>query len=568
MAIGFKPKYEQVIQQEGYSSDELMFLAVNAAKYLGWQVSCVKREKLEFYTSVSMKSWEEKVVITRIEGKEGSLLAKSECTSVQFVDWGKNKENLEKLISAIHTVDRERKNNSEDFITYNFSDDKEISDYSGNDMSFLSLITLRKGNIATPLLIYINVALFIIMSICGVSLIEPTGISLIKWGADFGPLTLTGDWWRTVTCNFIHIGIIHILMNMYALLYIGIFLEQFIGSRKLIIAYFLTGLFSALLSLMVHPEIISAGASGSIFGLYGIFLSYLLFNHRIDKHQRKSLLYSIGFFVVYNLLLGAGKEGIDNAAHIGGLVSGAILGIIYLLADKYESKRISQYITYVTEIIFLIVFVFIFAGQTKNISSDFEEIRNMWEDGTLEEYAQSFSSEEEMQEGEANDNFYMPYEEDNSANFTGSDESIGNGKREYVNKACGLRCTYPEGWKAVRKSDNKRVLQLMGNGVNSIVFNYDKFSSAEEIDNTRDLLFKSMSGFKPERVNINGTEFERISGIMEYTVAGGGSININQSIIFHMNKKALDGFIIISMTANETHESEARDIIGSIRINH
>ena len=59
------------------------------------------------------------------------------------------------------------------------------------------------------------------MSICGVSLIEPTGISLMKWGADFGPLTLTGDWWRTVTCNFIHIGIIHLLMNMYALLYIG-----------------------------------------------------------------------------------------------------------------------------------------------------------------------------------------------------------------------------------------------------------------------------------------------------------------------------------------------------------
>ncbi|MDY3068245.1 MAG: rhomboid family intramembrane serine protease [Parabacteroides sp.] len=568
MATGFKPKYEQVIQQEGYSSDELMFLAVNAAKYLGWQIGCVKRDKLEFYTSVSMKSWEEKVIISRIEGKEGCLLAKSECTSVQFFDWGKNKENLEKLISAIDTVDRERKNNSEDFITYNFSDDKEISEYDGNDMSFLSLITLRKGNIATPLLIYINVALFIIMSICGVSFIEPTGISLIKWGANFGPLTLTGDWWRTVTCNFIHIGIIHILMNMYALLYIGIFLEQFIGSRKLIIAYFLTGLFSALLSLMIHPEIISAGASGSIFGLYGIFLSYLLFNHRIDKHQRKSLLYSIGFFVVYNLLLGAGKEGIDNAAHIGGLISGAILGIIYLLADKYESKRISQYITHITEIIFLIVFVFIFAGQTKNIPSDFEEIRNMWEDGTLEEYAQSFSSEEEMQEGGANDNFYMPHEEDNSANFTGSDESIGNGKREYVNKACGLRCTYPEGWKAVRKSDNKRVLQLMGNTVNSIVFNYDKFSSAEEIDNTRNLLLKSMNGFKPERVNINGTEFEKISGIMEYPVAGGGSININQSIIFHMNKKTLDGFIIISMTANETHESEARDIIASIRINH
>ena len=157
--------------------------------------------------------------------------------------------------------------------------------------SLRSLLTIRKGNIATPLLTYINVALFVIMAICGVSLIAPTGISIIKWGADFGPLTLTGDWWRTVTCNFIHIGVIHILMNMYALLYIGVFLEQLIGGRRLISAYLLTGLFSALASLTIHPEIISAGASGSIFGLYGIFLSYLIFHHKIEKGQRKSLLY-------------------------------------------------------------------------------------------------------------------------------------------------------------------------------------------------------------------------------------------------------------------------------------
>lgn len=169
------------------------------------------------------------------------------------------------------------------------------------------------------------------MSMCGVSLIEPTGISLMKWGANFGPLTLTGDWWRTVTCNFIHIGIMHLMMNMYALLYIGLFLEKIIGSRKLITAYILTGLFSALLSIIAHPETISAGASGSIFGLYGIFLFYLIFNHKIEKNQRKSLLYSIGIFVIYNLLLGAGKEEIDNAAHIGGLVSGIVLGMMYLL---------------------------------------------------------------------------------------------------------------------------------------------------------------------------------------------------------------------------------------------
>lgn len=502
-------------------------------------------------------------------GQEGHLFAGCECTSGQSANWGKVRYNQEKTISTVHTVDTddtERKNNPAGSEEYNFPVDKETNGKDNKDLSFWSLITPRKGNIATPLLIYINVALFIVMSICGVSLIEPTGISLMKWGADFGPLTLTGDWWRTVTCNFIHIGIIHLLMNMYALLYIGIFLEQIIGSRKLMTAYLLTGLFSALASLTAHPETISAGASGSIFGLYGIFLSYLIFNHKIEKHQRKSLLFSIGFFVIYNLLLGTKEEGIDNAAHIGGLVSGVILGITYLLADKYSSKRASRYIAYIAEMTFLIMFAFLFTGQTKSVPSDFREIRNMWEYGTLEKYAQESESEGRIQESETDHTNYIPNQGDNPATFSGSDESIGDGRREYVNKACGLRCTYPTGWNAVVKSDDNCVLQLMGNAGNTIVFNYKKFSSTEEIDNARNLLLKSMSGTAPESVNINGIPFEWISGRREYPLERGGSMNFNQSIIFYLNKKALDGFIIVSMTATETHESEAHDIIGSVRI--
>mgnify|MGYP000020798687 FL=1 len=354
-------------------------------------------------------------------------------------------------------------------------------------------------------------------------------------------------------------------MNMYALLYIGLFLEKIIGSRRLITAYFLTGLFSALLSLTVHPETISAGASGSIFGLYGIFLSNLIFNHKMERNQRKSLLYSIGIFVVYNLLLGAKEEGIDNAAHIGGLVSGIVLGIMYFFADKNESKRVSRYITYVAEIIFLIVFSALFMGQTQAVPSDFKEIRTLWDDGILEEYAQTLGAEDNIQESETANSNYILDQKDNSVTFTGSDESIGNGKREYVNKVRGLRCIYPPGWKAVVKSDDNCILQLMGTAGNCFVFNYKKFTSTEEIDNTRNLLLKSFNGAAPEKVNIDGIPFERISGSMEYQLERGGTMNFNQSIFFYMNKNTLDGFIIVTMTANDIHESEARDIIGSIK---
>lgn len=491
--------------------------------------------------------------------------AKRECASEQSADYGKNNDNQESIVSTAHTVDAESRNNPADFVELNSSDVKGIIGNGDNDLSFWSLLTPRKGNIATPLLVYINVALFIVMSVNGVSLIEPTGISLMKWGADFGPLTLTGDWWRTITCNFIHIGIMHLLMNMYALLYIGLFLEKIIGSRKVITAYILTGLFSALLSLMIHPETISAGASGSIFGLYGIFLSNLIFNHKMEQNQRKSLLYSIGIFVVYNLLLGAKEEGIDNAAHIGGLVSGIVLGIMYFFADKNESKRASSSIQYFAELIFLFVFSALFMKQTQAVPSDFKEVRTMWDDGTLEEYANSLVSEENIQESETDNPNYIHNQSDNSVTFTGSDKSIGNGKREYVNKVRGLRCTYPTGWNAVVKSDENCILQLMGIAGNCIVFNYKKFTSTEEIDNTRNLLLKSFNGSVPEKVNIDGIPFERISGSMEYQLEGGGSMNFNQSIFFYLNRNTMDGFIIVTMTANDIHESEARDIIASIK---
>ena len=118
----------------------------------------------------------------------------------------------------------------------------------------------------------------------GVDIMSPSTLSLLKWGADFGPLTLTGDWWRTVTCNFIHIGAFHLLMNMYAFMYVGLLLEELIGGRRMFVSYLLTGLCSAAFSLYMHGETISAGASGSIFGLYGIFLAFLL----LSSHRQRT----------------------------------------------------------------------------------------------------------------------------------------------------------------------------------------------------------------------------------------------------------------------------------------
>lgn len=549
MAIGFKPKSERIIELQGYSSEELMCLAVEASKALGWQIGRIKRDKSEFYTPTSLSSWQEKVTLSTIEGKEEQLLATSVCTSMQWIDWGKNQKNLDKLESAM----RELRETLDHLPAFEESDEDTLSVDEQASTSLRSILTFNEGYTATPLLFYVNVALFVAMVISGVSLMTPTGFSILEWGANFGPLTLTGDWWRTITCNFIHIGLIHIVMNMYALLYIGGYLEQLIGKRRLLVSYLLTGLFAALSSLMIHPETISAGASGSIFGLYGIFLAFLIFHQRIEKGQRKSLLYSIGFFVIYNLMIGAREEGIDNAAHVGGLVSGLLLGGVYLSIERYASKRNPKVISYIAEGVFALIFVFLLAGQTSNLPSDYTEIRNLWDEGTLEEYVQEAIAEEDVPE-------------ENTSNLIGNDKSLGNGMREYVNEAYGFSCVYPERWTANGRPEEGQILQLNGNSDNGITVNYIKVSSTEEIDQVRELLLKAMDGHEPENITINGQLFERISGTMDYPIMDGGSILVNQSVVFHLDKQALKGYIIVVITTEASYESEAQAVIESIRI--
>ena len=193
--------------------------------------------------------------------------------------------------------------------------------------NFLSLFEPREGYFVTPILIDINLAVFALMVFSGADFFQPGTASLISWGANVRYLTLDGQWWRIITNVFVHIGLLHVLFNMYALLYIGVLLEPQMGRLRFLAAYLLTGIMASLTSLYWHPNIISAGASGAIFGMYGVFLA-LLTTNLIDKTRRRALLASIVVFVAFNLLYGTGK-GVDNAAHVGGLVSGILIGYLF-----------------------------------------------------------------------------------------------------------------------------------------------------------------------------------------------------------------------------------------------
>ena len=558
----------------GLSNTEILILALEASQKLEWNIEEVTPEGIRFEVPFSIRSHGEAITFTIEKGSDGEVSVRSQSSSVQFVDYGKNRKNIQKLRETMEEIKasltpeelaQRAKDFEEEFNRPLTEEEKAYIEEEKKRNSFLSFFIPRKGFIATPILIDINILVFIVMIASGVGIMSPSTLSLLKWGADFGPLTLTGDWWRTVTCNFIHIGAFHLLMNMYAFMYVGLLLEELIGGRRMFVSYLLTGLCSAAFSLYMHGETISAGASGSIFGLYGIFLAFLLF-HRIAKEQRKALLTSILIFVGYNLVYGM-KAGIDNAAHIGGLVSGIILGIIYLLTDRFATKRTSTLFISITEISFVLIFTALFAGQTSNLPADFIEIREMWENGTLEEYAQSASSEKDTIETDPNTSYYMPQNATDVSTFTGSETDLGNGMKEYINNNCGFSCQYPSTWETIGKSDTEQILQLRGHGVSSLTVSYIKAPSKGAMEHMYDLLINSMKDSRSENINIHGKTFERISGKMECAVAGGGSIHINQNIVIHMNEKTLENFIITSTTSDDSSESEVQEIIKTIRIN-
>ncbi len=194
----------------------------------------------------------------------------------------------------------------------------------------------RKGFIATPLLIGINVFVFAGMVLAGFGFVGFRVPDLIRAGAFFEPMVQKGDWWRFVSCMFLHGGFLHLLMNMISLGIAGLFLEHLIGTKKFTVAYFLSGIIASFVSMWWHDEyIVAVGASGAIFGLYGILLAFIIcriFDPFFNKFLLILLLCTAGF----SLLVGILSEGIDNSAHIGGLLAGFVIGLFFSTSAKKQ----------------------------------------------------------------------------------------------------------------------------------------------------------------------------------------------------------------------------------------
>ncbi len=205
-------------------------------------------------------------------------------------------------------------------------------------VAMVNYLIPKEEHFATSIILDLNILVFLLMIFSGIHIISPNGQELLHWGANRRFETTSGEWWRLLTSMFLHGGIMHLFLNIYGLIIAAIFVEPILGRKKYFILYILSGLCGSLASIWWYSNTISVGASGAIFGLYGAILGLLLTN-AFPKNGKKGILIMIGIYVGINLLWGL-TGGIDNAAHIGGLLSGAIIGIILYKLDEEKKNGI------------------------------------------------------------------------------------------------------------------------------------------------------------------------------------------------------------------------------------
>ena len=193
--------------------------------------------------------------------------------------------------------------------------------------------------------IVLCVVVYLAMIYTGAHFADPHNQALIAWGGNYRPLTVTGQGWRLFTSLFVHGGLLHLCMNMIALLDIGRLLEQKIGRRMVFVIFILSGLFGGICSLIWHPLTVGVGASGAILGLAGALLVWLALPklERAAEIERIVLVRALIIGLILTLGMGQISSRIDNAAHAGGLAAGILLGALVYLLDRLNPGALKRW---------------------------------------------------------------------------------------------------------------------------------------------------------------------------------------------------------------------------------
>jgi rhomboid protease GluP len=174
-----------------------------------------------------------------------------------------------------------------------------------------------------PAIVVINLAVFGLMVRGGVDSNAPEAVTLVPWGANYGPKTLVGQPWRLVTSAFLHFGALHLIFNMVALWYGGIVVERIFGHIRVAAIYLAAAIVGSAVGVIFHPQVVSAGASGAVFGLYGALYVALRKNRAALSRAAGARMSGMAIGVLALSLFSA-KAGVDIVGHVAGLLGGAL----------------------------------------------------------------------------------------------------------------------------------------------------------------------------------------------------------------------------------------------------
>jgi rhomboid protease GluP len=204
-----------------------------------------------------------------------------------------------------------------------------LANVQSSSQSLLELMRSRAGQApVVTALIALNMLVFVAMLLAGAGLWHTAGGLPLAWGANFGPATQDGQWWRLGTAMFLHFGALHLAVNMWALWDAGRLVERLYGRWRFALLYLGSGVLGNLVSLVVQgSQAVSGGASGAVFSLYGALLLFLWRERKqVERGEFRWLFGGALLFTALMLGLGYVVPAINNAAHAGGLLGGMLLG--------------------------------------------------------------------------------------------------------------------------------------------------------------------------------------------------------------------------------------------------
>ena len=234
----------------------------------------------------------------------------------------------------------------------------DINEKTEKENKLFAKVFSPKKIIFTKLIILACVVVYIILGINNGNFLTFSATSLAIFGGNNLLLVQNGEVWRILTSAFLHVGLIHLVVNMYSLAIIGTQVETFIGKWKFLFIYFISAIGGNLLSLVFsQANVVSVGASGALFGLMGALL-YFGYHYRL--YLSEAIRNQIIPIILINLLIGFIVPGIDNVAHIGGLIGGYLASMAFGIENKSEKRdMINGWIVLILYIAFLSCVVFL-----------------------------------------------------------------------------------------------------------------------------------------------------------------------------------------------------------------